>query len=207
MADTLDVLTLAEGRSALNIQSGDTTQDTELASYITAVSRRLDDLCGAIVKRTITAEEYPGGSGVIYLRWAPVSVTATTTISSVSEYTSGSAQALTAETLVSATGNDYAFDAVTGRLTRRSSWQDWRFADQRVVVTYSAGRYATTAAVDAKFKIAASLYLEAIWSASQGVGGSATFGGDIDFTSGNLGLAEARAKILLKSELRPPVVA
>lgn len=206
MGDVLDVVTLAEAKAALNIQSSDTTQDTELASYVTAVSRRLDELCGAIVKRTITAEEYPGGGAVVYLRWAPVSATATTTITSVSEYSSGSAQALTAETLAASTGYDYSFDAVTGRLSRRSSWTDSTFATQKVVVTYSAGRYATTAAVDPKFKVAATIMLAQLWRREQGVGGSATFpiaaGGGIPTFSVPNAVLE-----LLADELRPPTLA
>lgn len=197
---------MAEAKLALNIQSGDTAQDTELAAYITAVSRRLDELCGAIVKRTITAEEYPGGTGSIYLRWAPVSPNATTTITSVSEYSSGTATALAAETLTVSTGYDFRFDATQGTLTRRSSWGDSTFGSQRVVVTYAAGRYAATANVDPKFKTAAAIMLAQLWRKEQGVGGSATFG--VQSESGVPTFSVPNAVLeLLGDELRPPAVA
>lgn len=197
MADTLDVLTLAEAKSALNITNSD--QDTEVAIYITAVSRRLDDLCGAIVKRTITDEEYPGGLPQIALRHAPASDTATTTVSAVTEYSAGTAQALTAETLTASTSYDYAIDASTGILTRRSTWTDSTFGNQRVKVTYAAGRYATTAAVDPKFKLAASIMLIHLWRSGQG------FGSTLDIPQG---FAVPNAVIeLLSDELQAPVVA
>lgn len=206
MADTLDVISLTEGKSALNIQSSDTSQDTELAAYITAVSRRLDELCGPIVKRTITAEEYPGGGGAIHLRHAPVSVNSTTTITSVSEYSSGTATALTAETLAASTSYDYRFDATTGLLSRRASWSDTNFGSQRVVVTYAAGRYANTAAVDAKFKQAASIMLAQLWRKEQGVGGSATFGVQAETGIPTFSVPNAVLE-LLGDELRPPSLA
>lgn len=207
MADTLDVVSLAEARSALNIQSADTSQDTELASYITAVSRRLDDLCGPIVKRTVTSEEYVGGSGTIALRYAPASRTAATTITSVTEYSGGTAQALSAETLTTSTAYDFAFDAATGVLTRRSSWGDSTFGAQRVVVTYSAGRYANTAAVDPKFKQAALIMLSHLWTSEQGVGGSATFGANEAGVGIPTFFVPNAVLELLADELRPPAVA
>lgn len=206
--DVLDLLTLAEAKQAVNQEDADIAQEVELSFYVTAISRRIDDLCGAVVKRTVTDEQYPGGSTIILLRQAPASRSATTTIGTVKEYSAGTLTTLSAEGLTAATAYDYSFEASTGVLTRRSSWTDGIFGSQRVVVTYSPGRYANTAAVDRKFKIAAAMYLNAIWSATQGVSGSATFGGgEVDFVTGNLGLAEARAKILLADELRPPGLA
>lgn len=205
-ADPLDLLTLSEAKAALNIQSSDGTQDAELASYITAVSRRLDDLCGAIVKRTVTDEEYVGGTGRIFLRQAPVSRSAATTITSVTEYSSGTAQALTAEALGTSTAYDFTFDPISGVITRRSTWSDSTFGSQRVVVTYSAGRYASTAAVDAKFKIAAARFLQHVWQSSQGVGGSATFGPQE--AAGLPGFAVPNFVVeMLADELQPPAMA
>lgn len=206
MADTLDLITLAEARLALNLQSADTSQDTELASYITAVSRRLDDLCGAIVKRTITAEEYPGGGWRIVLRYAPISKSGATTITTVTEYTSGTARVLTAEAVGTSTSYDYAFDATTGTLTRRAVWTDASFAPQRVVVTYSAGRYANTASVDPKFKQAAAMMLSHLWTREQGTGGSATFGPQDFSTTPTFSVPNAVLE-LLADERRPPTIA
>lgn len=203
MADTLDVISLAEAKRALNIEAADTSQDTELASYITAVSRRLDEKCGAIVKRTVTDEEYPGGTGMIVLRQAPASPNASTTISTVTEYSGGSAQVLTAEALTTSTAYDYAFDAKTGMISRRSTWTNATFGLQRVKITYSAGRYADTASVDQKFKQAAAIMLSHLWRAEQGVGGSATFGG-ADESGPHYGLMDAQVDILLEGEFLPP---
>lgn len=191
------MLSLDEAKKALNISNGD--QDTELAIYITAVSRRLDDLCGPIVKRTITDEEYPGGVPQIVLRHAPASETATTTVSAVTEYSGGTAQVLAAETLTGSTSYDYMVDATTGILKRRSTWTDTTFGNQRVKVTYSAGRYASTATVDAKFKLAASIMLIHLWRSGQG------FGATLDIPQG---FAVPNAVIeLLSDELQGPVIA
>lgn len=55
MADTLDVLTLGEGRAAIGQDPdvADTDIDTELALYITATSKWVDDVAGAMVSRAL----------------------------------------------------------------------------------------------------------------------------------------------------------
>lgn len=200
MADTLDLVTLAEAKSALNIV--DTTHDTELASFITAVSRRLDDLCGPIVKRTVTDELHAGGTESVILRQAPAAESATTTITSVKEYSAGTATTLTAETVTTSTTDDYSFDPTTGVLRRRSTWSNRDFATQNVVVTYSAGRYASTAAVDPKFKQAAGIMLAHLWRSTQGISGR--FGpGEVLTTPFALPNAVVD---LLAGEIQPPVV-
>lgn len=176
--DTLDVLTPTEAKAALNITIA--TLDAELGRYITAVSRKLDDLCGPIVLRTITAELYKRSEDrfdtYIQLRNAPASLTSATTITSATEYSSGTAQVLAAETLTASTSNDYDFHQRTGILHRRSGFCDVRFADV-VSVTYSAGRYASTSVVDRKFKEAAGTFLQHLWRPEQGTG-SVTFPGE-----------------------------
>lgn len=199
MADTLDVISLAEGKAALNIT--DTNNDTELAVYITAVSRRLDDICGPIVKRDVTDELYPGGLAQLALTQAPASDTATTTISAVTEYSGGTAQALAAESLTSSTSYDFTFDATTGLLSRRAGWSDATFGAQRVKVTYAAGRYADTASVDAKFKLAAQIMLQHVWRPGQGFGGSYS-----DAPLSGFAVPNAVAE-LLADEMQPPTVA
>ena len=208
MAEATDVLTLEEAKLALNIEQSDTSQDTELTFLVTAVSQRLDDLCGAIVKRTVTDEQYTGGGTSIFLRHAPASATATTTISTVKEYSGGTLTTLTAEALTTSTASDYSFDARLGVLTRRSTWSDVAFGTQRVVVTYSPGRFASTDLVDKRFKEAAKAYLQTIWESGQGVQGSVTYGPTDDTSVGgsNFALAESRAKLLLQDELKPPGV-
>lgn len=166
MSDTYDLLTLAEAKTALNITT--TAQDTELPGYITAISRRLDELCGPIVLRTYTDEEYDGNCRWIVLRHAPASETSATTVTTVKEYMDGTATTLAAETLTVSTTDDYRFDQRLGILYRRSTWSDTVFASQRVTVTYSGGRYSATATVDEKFKQAARSLLQHVWRPEQG---------------------------------------
>lgn len=180
MADTLDVLTIAEARTAVGLGS-DTSKDTPLVIAVTAVSRQLDDLCGPIVKRTVTAELHDGDYGTIQLRRRPVY-----SITTLTEYLNTSGTALTAETnSAKATGN-YLHDGTFTRLTsglirRRSNGTDIPFACGRhnIEVTYEAGRAADTASVDPKFKQAASMMLRNIWTGEQ-ASGSETFGAFAD---------------------------
>ena len=55
MADTLDVLTLAEGRAAIGQDptTTDTALDTQIELYVTATSRWIDDVAGPMVSRQI----------------------------------------------------------------------------------------------------------------------------------------------------------
>lgn len=165
MADTLDIITLAEGRAAVNLHASDTSQDTEVAAYITAVSRRLDQAVGPVVVRTITAETHDGAGRFVRLNHSPVS-----SITSVTEYVETIGTVLTAETVgVATTANNYALDARYGILTRRSGGTDtsWSSGRSRIVVTYVAGRYANTTAVDPLFKSAASIFVAHLWRREQ----------------------------------------
>lgn len=170
IADTLDVLTLDEAKAAINLTGS--SQDTELASYITAVSRRLDELAGAIVVRTVTGEVHSGGRSLITLLYRPV-----VSITSITEYQYTTAQALTAETNATKPATGYLVDLRWGDIRRRASGGDSWFPSgmDNIVVTYVAGRAATTAAVDPKFKQAAAIFLSHLWRLEQG-SGSVTFG-------------------------------
>lgn len=168
MADTLDVLTLAEGKSAVGIASADTSQDTPLAAKITAVSRRLDRLCGPIVQRTITDEVHPGGCPSIRVRRWPVA-----SFTTVTEYDATVSQALTLEDYDTQPAEGFmperweststaVFNGVIWR--RVSGYGSW-FPDgpEAVKVTYVAGRASATATVDAAFKEAAGIALKNVW--------------------------------------------
>jgi hypothetical protein len=170
MADTLDLITLAEAKRALNLDTSNTTHDTELESYITAVSRRLDDLCGPVVIRTITGEVHSGGAATIWLHRAPMSASSTTTVTTVTEYAGTTGTVLTAETNLAPGASAYLFDRSTGALRRRSGGNDAVYPAGRfnVVVTYQAGRYADTAAVDAKFKQACAISVAHLFRSEQG---------------------------------------
>ena len=178
MPDTLDVLTLAEAKAELGIGTGDTSNDATLARKITAVSRRLDQACGPIVIRTITGEVLEGGADHAFVEFCPVF-----SWTSVTEYSATVAQVLDPEDYD--TQPTYGYIAqrggtptsvYSGRLERRSAGGTLRFpaGPEAVRVTYVAGRFATTAAVDPLFKEAAAVMLKNAWrtqeAAVQGLG-------------------------------------
>lgn len=165
---TLDLLSASEAKAAANIDVS--TQDTEVAALITAVSLQLDNLCGPIVKRTVTSESHDGDRRVVFLRYRPVA-----SVSAVVEYAGATATTLTAETAGSA--GTYLVEPVPGEVRRRASFSDQCFASGRrnVLVTYSAGRYDSTGVVGEQFKQAAKLAFTNLWRREQGVG-TETFG-------------------------------
>ena len=167
MADTLDVLTLTEGKTAVGIASSDTSQDTPLAAKITAVSRRLDQLVGPVVRRTITGEVHEGGRHEIRVRFYPVY-----SFTTVTEYRDTNATVLTLEDYDTQPADAYVPErwststaVYNGCVERRSN--GWRYTfppgPEAVRVTYVAGRYADTASVDALFKEAAGVMLKNSW--------------------------------------------
>jgi len=171
-ADTLDVLTQQEARDAVGSGGTPKTTDDQLDIANTAVSRRLDQLCGAVVRRTVTTEVQKGCCTAIWLRQGPAY-----SISSVIEYDGTSSQTLTAETLGTAPSAGYFAERhhltpslYSGRIVRRASGYDATFWPQ-VAITYVAGRYADTASVDQRFKQAAAIMLKNLWrSATPSVG-------------------------------------
>ena len=161
MADTLDILTLPEAKTALNIDALNVDHDDEIAQHVTAISRIIDDECGPVVQRTITAELHDGGGASIVLRHAPVA--------SVTTLREAAGSTITTLTAVGfgETGDGYSLK--DGVLSRRfggsvSSWT----SGNALEVTYVAGRYASTAAVDAKFKAAAAAILRRLWKREAG---------------------------------------
>ena len=167
--DALDLITLTEAKAALNVTTSG--QDTELARVVTAVSRRIDDLCGPVVIRSVTDLIADGGTTHIFLDHYPVAA-----ITSVTEYSDTTATVLTVETNASKPTSGYLLDAEMGMIRRRSGGSDTLFPTGRgnVVVVYTAGRYASTAAVDPKFKHAAELYLRHLWTPNQGMAPAST---------------------------------
>lgn len=188
MADTLDIVTLAEAYEAINNTAG-TGHDTELAQWITGVSRRIDELCGPVVVRTTTNEAHNGGGSFLHLRQTPVD-----SVTSVVEYRHETANTLTAETNTNRPADAYLTDLRKhyARVTRRSGGADALFPWGRlnVVVTYEAGRAANTAAVDPQFKLAAGSILRRLW---QRESGAWAHGGDpfLNAGSGSAGFFNA----------------
>lgn len=167
-ADTLDVLTLLEAKTSLGIAATDTQNDTALKQKITAVSRRLDRLCGPIVQRTVTDEVHPGGCPSIKVRRWPVA-----SFTTVTEYDDGTAQVLTLEDFDTRPDDGYSPErwestptaVFNGTIWRRTSGHGSWFPSgpEAVKVTYVAGRAANTAAVDPAFKEAAGIALKNVW--------------------------------------------
>lgn len=167
MADTLDVLTLAEAKAELAIGETDTSKDTTLARKITAVSRRLDQACGPIVVRTITGEVLEGGAGRAWVSKPPVF-----SWTSVTEYSATVAQVLDPEDYDTQPTYGYVAQrggtptsVYSGRLERRSAGGPLTFpgGPEAVRVTYVAGRFDDTATVDPLFKEAAAVMLKNAW--------------------------------------------
>lgn len=174
MAQLTDWISLDEAKAAVNISGS--TFDTELGLYVSAASQRLDQVAGAAVIRTVTGEVHditrPGVTAIL-LKHRPV-----VSASSVVVYNQTAARTLTLETNSAKTADDYLLDLAEGRLRRRASGYDSSFPVGRgnIIITYTAGRYANTAAVSERFKLAASIYLAHLWKREQGAG-TVTFGG------------------------------
>ena len=174
-----DVLTLAEAKRVLRIASSDEVDDAALIATITAVSELVDTNFGCMVVRTITGEVHDGTpSGprplgyrtTLQLRQRPVS-----TITSVTEYDLTDPVTLTAVTPGVDPADGYVADrspsggGLSGILRRwtGSGFTSWGDGGQNIVVTYVAGRYATTADVEDRVKHAAGIILTNMWRARE----------------------------------------
>ncbi|MFI9817577.1 hypothetical protein [Saccharothrix variisporea] len=174
---TLDVLTLTEAKQGLN-EVNATGLDAELPAWITAVSLRLDQLVGPIVRRSVS-ESLDGGRCTVHLHHYPVY-----SITTVTEYNHTTPTVLTAETNLSKPASAYLAEPydvpvsladgsqlvlLSGAIRRRASGSDTWFPTGRrnVVIAYSAGRFADTASVDQRYKRAAVLCLQNIWQSQR----------------------------------------
>lgn len=199
--DALDILTFGEAKDALQQdRAGSTVNDDQLRQWVTGVSRRIDELCGPVVVRTITDELHDGGTSCIEPRKTPVS-----SITSLVEYDGTAATTLTAETNSSKPATGYLLDEDGGHyciVWRRGSGSDSTFAPGRrnVVLTYEAGRYDDTEAVDARFKMAAGAALRRLWHREAGAWAR---GGDPFGAPGTAGTGFFRAIDPVVMELLP----
>lgn len=173
--------------------------------WVPALSRRVDELCGPVVARTVTDERHDGGARFVRLVQGPAF-----TVTTVTEYASGTATVLAAEQDATLPANGYLIENYRSGtlLRRRSSGSDARFPSGRrnVKVTYEAGRCATTADVPATFKLGAAAVLTGLWSK---YGGAWARGGD-PFAEGSqpqfFDELTHNVKRWLADELRAPVV-
>lgn len=199
MADT-DVISLDEALAAINMTGSGADHGLQLELFVTAVSDLLDDLCGPIVRRDITDEVHDVGMyDPLILRYQPVA-----SIDSVTEFTQGVPATLIPEDNVTAG----TFLLRDGMVYRRNSFGPSTWLGSIIYVTYTAGRYATTDEVGARFKLAGCEILArewpqyaAAWSRGAGV---------FDAPEGSLGYFKSVRPVVeqwLADELRPPAVA
>lgn len=158
-----DVLTSAEAKAVLR-QGASTANDTEITALITAVSERLDKAVGPIVTRTITADTYDGtvsGRGVYSPRgdWDTRGV-----VIQLRSWPVGAITTVT-ENGTTLASTEYYIDAEIGQLYRLASGHDYPWSPGRdnIAVTYTAGRYADTASVAARYKQGAIMLLQHLW--------------------------------------------
>lgn len=167
MADTYDLLTLDEAKTAVQIDLVDLRSDDLLASTVTAVSRRLDLAIGPTVVRSVSGEIHDGGHPRIELHYGPVQ-----SVSSVQEYQTTSLVPLTENTAsLNPTdgwyGERYMPDPslYSGIIVRTVSGFNSRFwgGVGNVVCTYTAGRSTSTGSVDQRIKEGARIALRNWW--------------------------------------------
>ncbi len=159
-----DLLSLEDALAAVRLSASNTIHAARLEGYVTAVSLAIDELVGPVVRRTVTGEQHPGGCGHVRLRRTPIS-----SVTTVKVWDAGISTTLTGETLSVAGGYLAEQDGddptlLSGTLRRRSSWTSILWEYGTVEVTYVAGRYASTAAVQgSRFHTAAVLTLKSVW--------------------------------------------
>jgi hypothetical protein len=164
-----DWLAQNEGDQILRIGSGDTSYDTLLVAFITAVSQRLDAAVGPVVKRDVDDELHDGGGRTIRTRLAPLYSTPAITLQA---FDGATTLTYTAEGFADVTDvYGYLLDPSTetglysGTIRARSYGADARFPSgrQNVRVSYTAGRFENTGAVPERYKQAARVTLENWW--------------------------------------------
>lgn len=203
----LDLITLGEAKATLNISSAELEHDEEIARFVSAVSERIDDLCGPVVARSVT-ELHDGGGYALRPRSTPVSAVTTLT-----EYAHTTPTVLTAETNASKPADGYLLVdewVHNVRIIRRSAGSDSYFATGRrnVELVFSSGRAATTADVPDHFKMAAALTLQHMWRPAAGA-----WTQSMQFDDGRPSspvaawMVPKAVKELLADELRPAGVA
>lgn len=210
MAKPTDLLTLNEAKTAVNLPqaSGAAELTGELEMFVTGISSRVDALCGPVVHRAVTGERHDGGRRRVFLRETPVSA-----VTSAAEWSRGTETVLSAESDATLPADGYLLDhsGLYSFVWRRSAGEDSKFPAGRrnVVITYTAGRYATTATVSEQFKLATAAVLRRIWKREQSAWAqSPDFFPDTDNPAPSMTFFKAvdpMIKELLMDELLPPV--
>lgn len=198
MADLLDVISLGDGvMAALGVPAG---HEARIEPMITAVSRRIDALCGPVVQREVT--EYHSGRSAIFPYQTPI-----VSVTSLTAWDGNTSTVLAADVFGVSHG-DYRLNQSTGYphgapLYLRAYW------GTEVQLVYTAGRYATTASVDPLFKTAAEAILRRLWDreASAWARASDPFDETLATSSRFFNAVDHVVKELLGHEMRLPGVA
>lgn len=167
MALATDLVSVDQVASELNWSADQQTKyATEIAPFISATTKVVERIVGAVVNRDID-EWLSGGSTMLKLSNAPVS-----SVTSVTEFNGATAVALTEEPLDGDTIDVYGFtvDNDHGVLVRRitSIEAPWASGLYNVHVVYTAGRCADTASVPAEIERAALEIIRVNWQPQQG---------------------------------------
>ncbi len=154
------ILSLADCHETLNIPASDTTYDTRIRAYNSAITAVVEHLCGPVVVRQVT-ERYleSGESEIIMLRKVPVYQPATQTypiISITPVLTYGLIYDLSLLTV----------DTLVGTLRHTAGLPFWNGPYD---ITYMAGR----PVVPDNIMTACRIILRHLWSMERGAGGNA----------------------------------
>lgn len=199
MADPLDLLSLDDGKDAINMASTNQDHDAEIARHITTISRIIDDACGPVVVRTVTEVHEVGGQERIWLNRPPV-----LSITTVREYASGVVSTLDAVAFGAATDG---YSLTEGALARRLAGVPYVWGGA-VEVVYEAGRYADTESVDERFADTAAAVLRRLWKREAGTWAQASSifeGDDAQAGTGFFRVARPIIEEMLHGEIRDPL--
>jgi len=214
-ADTLDVIALAAAKLAINMKADNTDHDSKLEQQVTAISRRMDELVGPVVNRSLT-EYHDGGSTCLVPRRTPVD-----SIGTLTEADGTSTTVLTAESFGTIPSDAYLLDQDERyphdcEIRRRDQGADAYFPGGRrnVKLEYTAGRAANTAAVDRRFVECAAEILRRLWKRESGVWAQsssileqlAADGADATPSPGFFKVVDPRIKEMLGDQMYPPGV-
>lgn len=155
---TLDILTPAEAKQAINVSASNTAVESKLAAVLSGICEQIDNLCGPVVARQVV-RTYHGGRPYILLRDTPV-----LSVDEVVETTGTSPTTLTSDDYLLETDGHYAA-LHRWRTGYRIAWITGAF---NVAITTTVGRYATTDAVSAGWKQVAASILRVQWQQEAG---------------------------------------
>lgn len=148
-----DVISLQQALDAISMTGSGAQHGEMVQTFLSGISEALDNVAGPIRWRTVTDELHDPDGGLVTLEYTPV-----VSVTSVTEYVSGAATVLTAESLT--TAGDFLLR--DDSLYRTSGFGAFRWQG-RVKVTYVAGRYENLTDVPARYQLAAMQVISRMW--------------------------------------------